>query len=291
MQKQEKEKMKLTAAMGIFGTIGIVRKYIPYPSAAVALARGAIGALVLLLVRIYKKEKLPMAAIRKNGIYLGFSGALLGINWIFLFEAYRYTSVSVATVCYYMAPVFILLLSPFFLKERLTRKKWICALLAVGGMVLASGVFESGFYGLKGVLLGLGAAAMYTAVVILNKKIQGLSANDRTAIQLSASALTLLPYVLLTVKPEEVPFQRRAVLLLLVAGVLHTGIAYLLYFGSVAKLPAQTAAVLGYIDPIVAVLLSVTVLHEEMSALSLLGTVLALGATIVSETERKKQKT
>lgn len=284
---------KLTLSMVIFGTIGIFRRYIPLPSSLVAMSRGLIGMLFLLLVMVLRKRGMNRTAVRKKLGLLCLSGAAIGVNWILLFEAYNYTSVATATLCYYLAPMFVILASPLVVGERLTAKKLICVLAALLGMVFVSGVLESGggSSDLKGVLLGLGAAVLYASVVLMNKQLGDVPAYDRTIVQLGSSAAVLLPYVLLTENLGTLSFTPGTIGLLLVVGVVHTGIAYALYFGSLMQLKAQTAAILSYIDPVVAVLLSALVLREHMSLLSCLGAVLVLGAAVVSELPSRRKKT
>lgn len=282
-----KASLKLTLAMCIFGTIGIFRRFIPLSSSMVAMLRGFIGMLFLLLLLRLKREKLDCAAIRRNFGLLFVSGAAMGVNWILLFEAYNYTSVATATVCYYLAPIFIILLSPLMLKEKITVRKLACVCVALAGMVLVSGVIGTGISDvaeLRGVLLGLGAAVLYACVVLLNKRLGGVSAYDRTIVQLGAAAVALLPYVLLTGSAGGMAtFTPVNVCMLLLVCVVHTGVAYALYFGSLMELNAQTAAILSYIDPVVAILLSALLLGEQMDALSCVGAVMVLGAAVVSE--------
>ena len=284
---------KLTLSMVIFGTIGIFRRDIPLPSSLVAMTRGLIGMLFLLLVMVLRKRGMNRAAVRRKLGMLCLSGAAIGVNWILLFEAYNYTSVATATLCYYLAPMFVILASPLVMGERLTAKKLICVLAALLGMVFVSGVLESGggSSDLKGVLLGLGAAVLYASVVLMNKQLGDVPAYDRTIVQLGSSAAVLLPYVLLTENIGALTFTPGTIGLLLVVGIVHTGIAYALYFGSLMQLKAQTAAILSYIDPVVAVLLSALVLREHMSLLSGLGAVLVLGAAVVSELPSRRKKT
>lgn len=281
--KKRTDQLQLIFSMVIFGTIGLARKMIPYPSSVVALARAVIGSAFLLIQRLIRRPGEPMEGLRRNLPLLILSGVLIGANWIALFEAYRYTSVSVATMCYYMAPVFVMLLSPLLLHEQLSRRKALCAAVAVAGMVLVSGVLETGVSGMTGVLLGLLAAAMYATIIFLNKFISGMTADDRTLVQLGVSAISLLPYVLLTENLTTLEITLPAVAMLLLVGIVHTGLTYAMYFGSLKTIPAQTAALLSYIDPVVAVLLSVTVLREPASPLSLLGAVLVIGSMVVSE--------
>lgn len=286
-----KSRLSVIAAMVIFGTIGIFVKFIPLPSSVIAVARGLIGAAFLLLTMLVTGKKPDKAAIKANLWLLIVSGAFIGINWILLFESYRYTTVATATLCYYLAPVFVVLLSPFVLKEKLRSVKGICAAVAVLGMVFVSGVFDQGgldMSQLPGILCGVGAAAFYAGVVLLNKKMKPIKAMDCTFIQLAAAALVLLPYTLLTENYAALSIEPLGLVLLLTVGILHTGISYAMYFGSVHKLPAQTVAIFSYIDPVVAILLSALFLQEPMTVWSWVGAILILGSTFVSELASNK---
>ena len=281
--KELSPRAQIVLSMLIFGTIGLFRRWIPFPSSVVALARSVIGLLFLLAVRALRHDPVDRAAVKKNLWRLLIPGAFLGINWICLFEAYNYTSVAAATMCYYMAPVFIILLSPLVFGERITLRKGVCAAVAVFGMVLVSDVLTTGLHGAKGLAFGLVAAALYAAIVIINRTLRDISGEDRTVIQFAVSAAVMLPYVLLTEDVTALHFTPSVTALLLIVGIVHTGIAYVLYFGSIARVPAQTAALLSYLDPVVAVLLSLLVLKEPMSVTAMIGAALVIGAMIVSE--------
>jgi RarD protein len=214
------------------------------------------------------------------------SGIALGFNWILLFESYRHTTVSTATLCYYLAPILVILLSPVVLKETLTGKQLVCAAAALVGTVLVSGVATTGFSGIKdskGILFGLGAAALYATVMLLNKSLADIRVYDKTIIQLSVAACALLPYTLLTENLAGIQIAPGVLLLLLVAGILHTGVAYWLYFGAIPHLPGQTVALYSYLDPIIAIILSTVVLKEPMSVSAMIGAVLILCAAFFSE--------
>lgn len=276
-------RLKIIVSMLIFGTVGVFRRAIPLPSSAVALARAAVGLAFLLLVRLLRRQRVDRAAVRRNFGKLLILGVMLGANWIFLFEAFNHTSVAAATMCYYMAPVFVILLSPAVFGEKITLRKGVCAAAALLGMVLVSEVLKSGLHGAKGLALGLIAAALYAAIVIVNRTLRDISAEDRTIMQFSFAAAVMLPYVLLTENAAAMQAAPSALGMLLLMGVVHTGFAYVLYFGSIPEVPAQSAALLSYLDPAVAVLLSVTLLHEPMSVTAMLGAALIFGAMIVSE--------
>jgi len=289
---QKKDKLLLIVSMVIFSTIGIFRKFIPLPSSLLAMARGLIGMLFLLVLLAVRKSSVSGGAIRKNLVVLILSGIALPFNWMLLFEAYNHTSVATATLCYYMAPIFLILISPVLFKEKLTGKKIICVAVALGGMVMVSGMFDEGLSsisGMKGILLGLGAAVLYTTVMVLNRYLKDISAYDKTIMQLGLAAVVMLPYVLLTEDFSAITLDATAVVMLLVVGIVHTGVAYACYFGSIGALPAQTVALFSYIDPVGAIILSALVLREDTSIWGMLGAVLVLGSTLVSELpERKK---
>ncbi len=288
--RQSRARLALIGSMCIWGTIGLVRRFLPVPSGFLSMTRGICGAAFLLLLVRLRGGRLSREAIRRNGALLLFSGALIGFNWILLFEAYRYTTVAIAELCYYMAPVFILIAAPVVLHERLTLRKLLCVAAALLGMALVSGLHADGFSGAgtwRGVLLGLAAAVIYAVVVLLNKRIHDVAAYDRTIVQLASGGLVLVPYVLLTEDLSTIRFTPTVVVLLLVVWLVHTGTAYALYFGSMELLPAHTLALLGYLDPVLAILISALLLGEPMTLLQALGAVLVLGAAVVAELPEK----
>lgn len=277
--------LMLVSSMVIFGTVGIFRRYIPLGSATLAAARGFIGVVTIALVLLTKKQKTEAAAIRRNLTALVFSGAFIGINWILLFEAYGHTTVAVATLCYYMAPVFAIIGAAIFLREKLTLKKVICIAVATLGMVCISGIFGGDVSGsdFSGILYGLGAALFYASVIVINQTLDGIRAFDRTVVQLLCAAVVVTPYALLTEDVSAEMLTLPVVLLVVTVGVLHTGIAYSLYFGSMDALPTDTVALLGYVDPLIALILSAVLLREPFGIFELVGVICIFGATICCE--------
>lgn len=271
-------------AMTIFGTVGLFVKFIELPSTVIALSRGALGTLFLLLVLKLLKRRINTASVKSNFKHLVIAGVALGLNWIFLFEAYRLTSVATATLAYYMAPIILILLSPILLHERIPLGKWICVICALFGMSLISGVWEgSENVALDGITMGLIAACFYASVVINNKFLQGLDPYDSSIVQLAVAAIVLLPYVLFTVDFSVLKPDTTTIGLTLAVGILHTGVAYWLYFSALPKLEAARIAIFSYIDPAIAILLSVFVLMEPMTTAGVIGAVLILGAALASE--------
>ena len=287
-------RLKLISSMFIFGTIGIFVRYISMPSSIIALVRGFVGVAFLALVTLIKRTEISKNNIKKNLKLLIPSGMAIGINWILLFEAYNYTTVATATLCYYFAPIFVIIASPLVIREKLTAKKIICVLTALLGMIFVSGVAENGIpqiSEMKGILFGVGAALLYASVILMNQKISGISAYEKTIMQLLFASLVLLPYTLLTEDFSALSLKPLTVGLLIFVGIVHTGIAYSLYFSSMNSIGAQSVALMSYIDPIVAIILSAVLLKEDITVWGVLGAVLVLGSTLISELnifERKK---
>ena len=276
----------------IFGTVGLFVRLIPLPSALIACARGVIGAVCILLYMRVRALRPDAAAIRRNALMLLLSGAALGFNWAFLFEAYRYTTVATATLCYYLAPTLVMLLSPVLLHEKLTVRKLLCCLVALLGMVFVSGAAGGGLpqgKELTGILWGLASAVCYAGVMIFNKKLRDVAPYDRTVMQLGISAVLMLLYAALTGQPLSVSLPAVPLLMLLIVGVVHTGVAYLCYFGALRDLKAQSAAILSYIDPVAAILLSWLILSENPGWHGLIGAALILGSAVMSERRTEKQ--
>lgn len=284
-----KSYVALIGSMLIFGTLGVVRRYVPLSSAMLALCRGALGSVFLLIFVLVRGGKLKLPE-RKATLWLVLTGAIMGLNWMLLFEAYSYTTVAAATMCYYMQPTIVILLSPLVLRERLSGRKLACAAAAIVGMLFVSGVLSGGIgqvQDIRGIAFGLGAAALYAAVIILNKKVVVEDIYAKTVIQLAGAALVMIPYVLLTEGVPELTLTAADIGMVLLVGIVHTGITYALYFGSMQRLKAQTVAVMSYIDPVFALLLSAAVLHESLTPLGIAGAVLIIGSAIISETAKE----
>ncbi|MBP5254653.1 MAG: EamA family transporter [Lachnospiraceae bacterium] len=279
-----KDRLLFVTAVVLYGTIGMFLRFTDLPSEAVALYRGVIGSIFILLYRAARHEKPDFAAIKRNLPLLLFSGFMLGLNWIFLFAAYVKTTVAIASLCNYMAPIFVIALTPLVLKEKPDPRKLPCIAAALAGIVLVSGVFGGSVGDPVGVVYGLAGAVCFTIIVFCNRVFRDLPALDRALMQLAMSAVTIFPYVLLK-NGGQVPLpDPRSALIVLMLGVLQTGVAYCLYFRGMAVLPVQTVAILGYLEPVVSVLCSAVFLHEPLGLPGWIGAALVLTAALVSET-------
>lgn len=279
-----KGKIKIILAMLIWGTIGVFVRLINLSSVEIAFARAFIGSLFLFILGILKGGILKINDFKKNLFLLIISGGIIGVNWIFLFQGYKYTTISNATLSYYFAPIFIAIFSSIILKEKLNLRKILCILGALVGLflILKNGdTTDTSYNHIKGILYGLSGAVLYAIVVILNKQIKGIPTFNVTLIQLFMAGIVLLPFVF----PENNlhTLDMKSILILSILGIIHTGIAYLLYFSGIKDVEGQSIAILSYIDPIFAVIISSVILEETMGILQIIGGVLILGSTYLSE--------
>lgn len=280
-------RLSIIAAMIVFGSIGIFVRNINLSSLEIALIRAIIGSLFLVMVGVVLRIKISIKDIKANGLLLILSGISMGLNWVALFQGYKYTSISNATLGYYLAPIFVIMLSPIVLKEKITLTEVICAFTAMLGLFLiinADSGNGSGAYnhvlGMTYVILG---AILYATVILINKHIKNLSSFETTLLQLMVAATVLLPIVLLQFNISMLNMGTKSWINMLLLGVVHTGIAYLFYFRSIKELKAQSIAILSYIDPVSAVIMAIIFLGEKITIVKVIGGILILGSAYFAE--------
>lgn len=285
-----KQKLAFIIAMFVFGTIGLFVKGLTLDSVSVVQWRAIIGSISLLLIIAIQRKKLDMVAVKQNKIPLLLSGIVLGANWVFLFEAYRYTSIGMATILYYCAPILVFFLAIPLFKEKPSVMQYVGILAAIAGMVLVN--FE-GLTSLSfsiGIGYGLLSALFYAMVIILNKYIRGMTGIDSTVIQLLTAAIVLTIYHYISIGTVISPVSGGDLIRILILGVFYTGIIYAVYFGSVQKLPSQDVAVLSYIDPASALLFAYLFLGESLGMIELLGAVLIFGGSLFAQLKVRKSR-
>ncbi len=275
----------LSISMAVFGTLGLFTRNISLSSGELALCRAVLASLLILVYLAVSKQRIDFKAIKREIPLLLASGIAMGINWILLFQSYRYTTISIATLSYYFAPVIVTVVCPFLFHEKLTGKQMLCFVMSTVGLILIIGVGNLGTGGndLLGILFGLGAAAFYATVILLNKFIKNVAGIHRTLLQFFSAILILIPYVAVTGGMHLGNLNGIGWGCLLTVGLIHTGITYCMYFSALKDLTGQEAAILSYIDPLVAVLVSVLLLGESMTFLQLLGGIFILGFTLWNE--------
>ena len=288
-----KAKVQVIISMLIFGSISIVVRRIDLPSGTIALSRAMLGSIFIYLYCLITRKKISYSIIKENLIFLSISGAFMGFNWILLFQAYKYTTVSNATLAYYFAPTIVMLISPFLLKEKLNIRKLLCVVISVIGLFMIvnnGGDIGPSYNHPLGITYGLIAAVLYASIIILNKFLKNISGLESTLVQLAISAFVLAFYVFLVEKPNASMFKVEFVPYILILGIVYTGITYTLYFTGMQELKGQTIATLSYIDPISAIIISALFLNEKITLVQIIGGLLILGSGFVIDKVKMPEK-
>ena len=269
-------------ALTLYGTIGFFLRYVKYSSEFVVLCRGFFGSLFILTVLSLRKEKFDLVSIRKNLVRLVISGAALGFNWVFLFMGYRY-GMAIASLCNYMAPIVVVAISALIYKEKINWKQILCIIMAVCGMFFLIGVFGNNeTVDERSVIYGLLAALGFVFLLLCNRRLKDIKPLEKTFVQLAVSVLVVFPYVLMQDSfPKQ--FDTVSTVLVLILGIFHTGVAYICYFTSIDVLPAQTIAILGYLEPVLNVLIGAIVFSERIGISGMIGAIMIILASLGNE--------
>ncbi|MDR1832416.1 MAG: DMT family transporter [Fusobacteriaceae bacterium] len=279
------DKLKFILVMAIFGTVGLFVRNIDLEPGEISFYRCVIAMVIITTIVLVKRRGDWRVPLHGQWILILASGFVLGLNWMFLFAAYKYTTISNGVLCYYMAPVFVLILSPPILKEKVPLRKYIFVVTALVGMGFLVGANLRDMNGrhLTGIGFGILAAAFYAGLIILIKKIKKIPSLESTMFQFISAVITMFPYIYMTYGIRVFRAEARSVIWLLMLGVLHTGLCYISYFALLQKLKSDVIAIYSYMDPIVSILLSIVLLHDRLSALQIIGGILILGSTFLSE--------
>ncbi len=274
------------ASMILFGSIGAIVRLLDLPASQIALFRGLFGSICLVPFLLRGDRGNLAGKVRKNGPVLLLSGLALAGNWVLLFEAFRRTSIAIAALCYYTAPVLVAAASPFLLGEKPSARNVLAIAVIFLGLVLVSGGQLSGSgvpHHVSGILFGLGAAICYACLIMLNKFVVGMDGLETTLPQLVLATLILAIYVAAAGIYQPFPPLGWRAALLLVFGIIHTGLGFLMFFLGVKGLKAQRIALLSYLDPMVSIAISLLAFGETLAWSQTLGA-LCIGGSILFAT-------
>lgn len=280
--------LKYLAALLLFGSNGIVASYILLPSYAIVFTRTLIGAVFLAAILAASRQPRCFGKHRRDSMYLLVSGVAMGVSWMFLFAAYTRIGVNVATLVYYSGPVIVVMLSPLLFGERLTAVKLAGFAAVLVGMLLMSPRAWLEGKPSTGLLYGVMSAVMYAAMVIFNKKAARITGLENATWQLGAAFVTVATYLVLRqgLSLHVAPGNWLPILFL---GVVNTGIGCYLYFSPIARLPVQTVAIAGYLEPLSAVVFAALFLGETLSPAQLVGAVLILGGAACGDLRGRRR--
>ena len=285
------EKIKYIIAVIIYGTNGMMIRFVDLPSSAIVFYRALIGTITIYVILKLKGHKIDRPSVRKNMAVLTVSGVCLGLNWVFLFAAYKVTTVAIASLCNYTAPIIVIIILAVYNRRRPGLSTIMCVIAAAAGIVMVSGVLEGGADNVNaaGIAFGMAAAAGFVGIVLCNRRLKSIDVFDKTVVQMAIAAIVIFIYMFVENGCLPIPGNAVSAILLLVLGIVNTGIAYIFYFGGMSSISVESVAILGYLEPVVSILMSVFVLKESLTAIGIIGAVLLLGAAAWNELSQAKK--
>lgn len=279
--------IKNVLALLLFGSNGIVASYILMNSYEIVFWRGLIGSLFLIFVFVIVGGKFHAWKNKRHFVYVIISGVAMGASWMFLYEAYAQIGVSISTLAYYCGPVIVMGVSPFIFRERLTAAKTLGLASVLLGMFFVNGrgLLQSGIS--WGLLCGISSAIMYAVMVIFNKKAASITGLENSMNQLSVGFITVAIFTFIK-QGAVITVEPGSLFPILVLGLVNTGIGCYLYFSSIDRLSAASVSIIGYLEPLSALIFSALFLHERLSYLQIIGAVLILSGAAFGELFRNK---
>jgi drug/metabolite transporter (DMT)-like permease len=270
--------LQLTIAMALSGTIGYFVLASGQPAVNVVFARCLIGSLCLIAYCLYAKLFRKARLDARNLVLLGIVGLAIVLNWLALFNSYQYASIGVTTTIYHVQPFIVFFAGAVLFKEGISKPRLMWLLVAFTGVVLIGDpetqqIALSGSY-LSGCGLALVAAALYAVATLASKRIKDVPPHVIALFQMLIGVVVLAPFSDFSRLPTTA-WQWNCLVIL---GVVHSAVMYILIYAAYLQLPTATIAILSYIYPVVAVIVDYVAFGHVFSALQLTGGVLILVA-------------
>ncbi len=279
--------IKYLSALLLFGLNGIVASHIALNSYEIVFLRTLIGSVLLLFLFLLSKGRFHIKEYKKDTLFITLSGIAMGTSWMFLYEAYQQIGVSLSSLLYYCGPVIVMILSPLIFKEKLTVPKLVGFAVVLVGILLVNGNAADGNINTWGLFCAAMSAVTYFFMVTLNKQAKNITGMENSVIQLIVSFLTVGIFMLIK-QGIIIHVPANAWFWVLVLGIVNTGIGCYLYFSPLSKLPVQTVAVCGYLEPLSAVVFAAILLGEKMTLIQVAGAACIIGGAMIGELIKPK---
>ncbi|MBQ6945980.1 MAG: EamA family transporter [Ruminococcus sp.] len=280
--------IKYLSALLLFGLNGIVASHIALNSYEIVFLRTLIGSVLLLFLFLLSKGRFHIKEYKKDTLFITLSGIAMGTSWMFLYEAYQQIGVSLSSLLYYCGPVIVMILSPLIFKEKLTIPKIVGFAIVLIGILLVNGNAADGNINTWGLFCAAMSAVTYFFMVTLNKQAKNITGMENSVIQLIVSFLTVGIFMLIK-QGIIIHVPANAWFWVLVLGIVNTGIGCYLYFSPLSKLPVQTVAVCGYLEPLSAVVFAAILLGEKMTLIQVVGAACIIGGAMIGELIKTKK--
>lgn len=275
-------RIKLVIIMIIWGSLGVFTKSIPLSALSLAFLRALIALPVLFVIMKMKKtEKVKWPLLKPYLI----SGVLLGFGWLTLFYGFKHTSISSAVMIYNMCPIYVMIAAPLVLKESISKIQIAVIFVSFLGLSLIVGQNLLEGYGSMGLVLSAISGMIYATIVLINRSIEARVDNQTaTFVQIFTAMLVLLPFVLMDGDIlKVVSLNAMAGTYTILLGVLHTGVAYTMFFSLYTHMKSVEIVSYSYLEPLFGILFSVIFVGETLTFPQIIGGILILGSAYIGE--------
>jgi drug/metabolite transporter (DMT)-like permease len=265
--------LQFVVATVILGSLGIFATQARLDARTIVFYRCLFGAIAMGIYCLFLGH---FRAIPKQDFLLACgTGFLMLGNWVFFFEGILRVGVTVATIVYQVQPFIVLIAGAILFQERLGLTKVLLFLVALLGLILATGIKWNMID--PGSLLGVGftllGATLYAGVVLVGKGLKSVKPEIVTFIQCAVGVLTL-PVVDPAILHTSIELRQWGWLSGL--GVIHTALVYALIYHALPNLKSSTIAILTFIYPASVIFFDFLVNGRLVSPMQFLGLVIIL---------------
>ncbi|MBZ2175560.1 DMT family transporter [Schnuerera sp. xch1] len=283
MDMKDKSLIKIHLAVFLFGISGLFGKLLSLSSIIIVLGRVFFSSIFLLGIMLYFKKDIKLKC-NKDYFYLVVMGVILAIHWSTFFASIQVSTVAIGLLTFSTFPVFVTFLEPYFFKEKIKLSDIVIALITFLGVVFVVPKFEVENNLTHGVLLGLISGFTYAVLSIFNRKyVKDYSSSLIAFYEQFVATIILMPFLFL----QKPVFQPKDILLLILLGIVFTGISHTLFINGLKNIKTQTAAIISSLEPVYGIIFAIFLVKEIPTLREVLGGIIILGTVFYSTIKSK----
>lgn len=283
MNAKDKSLIEIHLAVFLFGLSGLFGKLLSLPSIIIVLGRVLFSSVFLLIIILYLKKDIKLKQ-QKHYFYLALMGVILAVHWSTFFKSIQVSTVAIGLLTFSTFPVFVTFLEPYFFKEKIKLSDIVIAIVTFLGVVLVIPKFELGNNLTQGVLWGIVSGFTYAILSMLNRKyVKEYSSSVIAFYEQFIATIVLIPFFFL----QKPVFQPRDIFLLVLLGILFTGISHSLFINGLKNIKTQTAGIISSLEPVYGIIFAAFLLREIPTLREVLGGVVILSAVFYSTIKSK----
>lgn len=275
MDSKNKSLIEIHTAVLLFGASGLFGKLISLPSTVIVAGRVIFSSIFLFILTRFLKKGVKLKE-RKHYIYLIIMGIILAIHWTTFFHSIQISTVAIGVVTFSTFPIFVTFLEPLFFGDKIKYSDIIAAAVSFLGVAMVAPKLNVWNNLTQGVAWGLVSGLTYAVLSMLNRKyVMEYSSLIITFYEQFITAVILIPFLIF----EKPVFRASDILLLVLLGVVFTGVSHLLFVNSLKNIRTLTAGIVSSLEPLYGVIFATLLLGEIPTLREAAGGLIILGTT------------